>query len=253
MFEKLIKSIKDFFGEENELVTSTNDAIQERISSPFYGYFLFTWLLTNWKLVYAAFFLNQEEVFIKTGLLRNEYLETLFPKNWEIFLNFVLIPIFLTFLIFWVFPYGTRLFFRKNIKNKKALKIIELQESQKEKKEEKELVQQETALIKEEIEKAKEEKKAAEENPEILWERDFKAFQKLALFRKFKQILDAIYENDGQTKAHYNSLTQSYDFKVDTDILIYSDTNGLISLGQGAGIALTKKGRFFAQRHSELP
>lgn len=243
MFDKIIKTMREIFGETNEFISSTQMALEERITSPFYGYFFVSWFLWNWQLFYVAFFLDQRNVFEKTGLLRNEYLISLFPDSYsfELLLHFFIGPLVLTVLFFWLFPYGTRLFFRKSIKNQKALRVIELQESQQETREEKSLVKAETALIKEKIEKAKEEKKAKDETPEVLWEEEFEnlfvnnrfEFSKLEKLQNYAYT--TMYLADSQIKE-----------------ISFFHIAGLFEFADNkAKIILTNKGKFFLKRFVE--
>ncbi len=41
-----------------DLANSIKTILNERISSPFYGSFIITWLLWNWKIPYVTFFIN---------------------------------------------------------------------------------------------------------------------------------------------------------------------------------------------------
>ncbi|TSD06159.1 MAG: hypothetical protein Greene07147_18 [Parcubacteria group bacterium Greene0714_7] len=243
MFEKIISTMKEIFGETNEFVRSTQMALEERITSPFYGYFFVSWFLWNWQLFYVALFLDQKNIFEKTGLLRNEYLISLFPTSYsfEFWLRFFIGPLLLTVFFFWLFPYGTRLFFRKSIKNQNALKIIELQESQKETREEKGLVKEETALIKEKIEKAKEEKKAEIETPEVLWEKEFVSLfeNNSDEFSKLEQL---------QEHAYGNSYLADWQIKA----ISFFHVIGLFTFESGKQlINLTDKGKFFLKRFIE--
>lgn len=237
--------LKDFLGigGGNELIDSTKLALEDRIASPFYGYFLISWILINWKLIYVAFFIDQGILFEKTGLLRNQYLDSLALPN--IWIHFFIEPFLITILLFWVFPYATRIFFTKNIRNKITLKVIELRETSRSTKAKTELVQEETSLLKEEIEKAHEQKKAETETPEIIWDKEFKKFQSSKLFKEFNQIVDSIYEYQGYV---------TYDtFTINKDILVYADSNGLINLSSdNRRIELTKKGKHFLKKFSEL-
>ena len=178
---KILEPIKEFFGEKNEVVTSFNIALEERITSPFYGYFIVSWLIINWKILYVAFFVSQDKIFEKLGLLRHEYLSISFPSfsSFHHLLYFLLYPLLLTIFFFWIFPFFSRKFYRKSLKNQKALRIIEIQETTEQRKEEKKLVREEKELIKEKAEKAKETKKAEREDPAILWEREFTEFKNL--------------------------------------------------------------------------
>jgi hypothetical protein len=141
------------------------------------------------------------------------------------------------------------------LRNQIKLKRIEIQETTKQTKEEKKLIQEERNLIKEQVGKAKETKKIEKENPEILWEEDFNRFQNSILFKQFQQILDSIYKHEGHTRVESrfsNSYEPTYDFEINTEILIFADINNLINITNGKTISLTEKGRFFAQRYSQL-
>ncbi|HEY0980143.1 MAG TPA: hypothetical protein VGE18_01895 [Candidatus Paceibacterota bacterium] len=257
MFSKFADTLKDFFGGTNEIVVSADMALKDRITSPFYGYFLISWCVINWKIIYAAFFVDQEKVFEKFGLLRIEYLSNeLFLKLNEVsyWLHFWIFPFISTLILFWISPYITREFYRKSLKNQIALKVIEIQETTKKVKEEEKLIKQQTNLIKEKTEKAKQNKKAGNENPEILWEEEFKNFISSSIFSKFTQILDSIYIHEGKIRvesAMSLSYSRNYDFEIDKDVLVFADTNNLIKISNGKTISLTDKGKFFAQKYSQ--
>ncbi len=253
MIENISQKLKEFFGENNELVQSTNNALQERISSPFYGYFLISWFLINWELLYSAFFLDQNIIFEKTGLLRNEYVLSQLLTGKNLLFDFIFIPFIITCLFFWIFPYGTRIFFRRNIKNQRALKIIELQESQKEKKKQKELIQEETALIKKEIEKNKIEKIAERESPEILWTKEFDEFRKTLLFEDFSFIIESIYKHNKNISIQGPHEYSSPIFQIPSNILAYTHLRNLVEISNdGRKISLTDKGKFFAKKFETI-
>jgi hypothetical protein len=245
-----LEDIKKLFGNDSEFVESVQIAAQDRIASPFYGYFLISWLVFNWRIIYSAFFINQENLYHKTGLLRIEYLNSIIPPrlSWMFFFNFFVFPFLLTIFFFWISPLISRFFFRKHIRNKKALKVIELQENQEIKIEEKALTEAEVALMNEQIEKALQERKAAKETPEVLWENEFKKFQNSKIFPKLQQIINSIYSYAG--KIHYKNFGEEFD--VDNDIIVYADTSDLITFDENRQISLTEKGKFFIKKFSEL-
>lgn len=254
MISSWLGKFTEFFGvgQGNEVFDSTELALKDRLSSPFYGYFILFWSLINWRIIYAALFIDQDILLKKTGLMRNQYIDAITP-NWHQFMfwwTFFIAPVLLMFFAFWVMPYATRLFFRKNLKNGFALKIIELTETTKATQAKSNLVQQETALIKSEIKKAQEEKKAEEETPEVVWEREFRTFRHSRFFKKFKQIIDVVYEYRGRmSPAQPGS-------QVERDVLVYTDSNGLVILKPidfgGTEIQLTDKGKYFVKKFSEL-
>lgn len=247
--------IKEYFGisSHNEVIASTEIALSDRIASPFYGYFALSWIVFNWKLIYIAFFIDQSRLFEKTNLLRIEYLVSLTPTypGFSFFWQFLIGPALLAFLALWVFPYGTRIFFRKNLRNKVALKVIELQELRKEKTEERELKKAETKLIETEIEHAKVEKKAAQEQPEILWEREYYQFKILPLFKKFSFIVESVYEHSGNITTHHPYNDDVVTFQIPKDILAYAHTNNLVVFDETKRkIDLTEKGKLFVRKYS---
>lgn len=252
MFSKITNSFKEFFGKENEFIESVDIAVQERITSPFYGYFIVSWIVLNWKIIYIAFFVNQEKIIEKTNLLRHEYLSSSFPLylSWKHFWLFLIYPFVLTTLFFWLFPYITRFFYRKSLKNQKKLKIIEIQETRQQRKEEKKLIREETQLIKEKAEKQKEVKKVEKDNPEILWQQEFNEFIKHTSFNDLGKIKDIVYSNGGKI-FKYNISGPNHRL-ISSDGLATSHLKGLILL-KGSGIdetlELTEKGKFFIVKY----
>ena len=46
----------------SELRKSISSIFEERITSPFYGSFIFSWLVWNWQIIYLTFFVSQDAV-----------------------------------------------------------------------------------------------------------------------------------------------------------------------------------------------
>lgn len=248
MLSKIAQNLKEAFGKNHELVESTEIALEERLASPFYGYLITSWVFLNWKIIYVAFFVSQDNILKQTGLLRYDYLREIFPVLWSIqfWFHFVLYPLLITFCFFWVFPLITRIFLRKYLRNKIENKIIEAQESQRVSKVEKEKVKAEKELITAQLNKAKEVKKIEQETPEILWAKEFEEYKKSLFFRAMIQkIITSIYEYGGSIKNEYN------DIVVDKDALAYADTHGLITM-IGSDIKLTNKGKYFLRLYNSI-
>jgi hypothetical protein len=254
MISGWINDFKDLVGvgESNEFYDSTQIALKDRVTSPFYGYFLISWILVNWKFIYIAFFIDQEILIKTTGLLRNEYLNNLVPAfSPSFWLHFFIVPFTVTVLAFWVFPYVTRIFFRKNLRNHIALKVIELRETSRSTKAKTDLVQVETELIKKESKKARQEKKAEQETPEVVWEKEFEDFKKTLLYSKFDYIIQAVYEHNGDILVPGQWNESSPVFHIPKDILAFSHTSDLVTMDKVKGkIELTPKGKFFVKKSS---
>lgn len=248
----MVNTLKDALGigEDNDVYDSTRIALAERATSPFYGYFLISWLLINWQLVYAAFFIDQSILQDSLGLLRIEYLRELIPPSsgYVFWLHFFVFPFIVTIFAFWVFPYMTRVFYRKSINNQIQLKRIELQETSRATKEKTDLAKEETALIKQSVQKVRAEKKAKTDAPEVLWERDFQSFKTSPLYSKFDFIIRSIYERNGDIIVE-SAFTGPPLFQIPKDILAYAHTNDLVTMDKIKGkIELTAKGKFFVKK-----
>lgn len=246
MFEKFKNTISDFFGSKSELTESTQVMIEERLSSPFYGFFALSWFIINWDFVYSVFFIDQAKIYEKFGLLRNEYifqhiLPSLHGKEW--FLHFLIEPFLLTFLFFWIAPYITRPFYKKYIDNQKQLKKIELLAN-------KMVVIEKTELIKAEVQEAEAMKVAEDVSPEIIWQREFDKFRKTLYFSGFREIRDCIYKYGGKVLVRGEYPYSEPEFQINTDLLAYVDSNNLINT-RGDTISLTDKGKYFMKQFSE--
>ena len=236
-----IKKIKDFFGESNEVISSTVVALEERFTSPFYGYFVLAWFIVNWRLVYTAFFVGGTEVLEKENLLRNEYLFLNIPdvNTLAYWLHFIIFPFLITIFIFWVLPYISRFYYRQSIRNQKALKIIDLQERQEVKKEEKKLAVAEVAAIEQKAKKAKQIKKVSAETPEVLWAIEYSEFEKNPLINEFISVVKKVYQSDTDW------------IQISTSMGAFLDLNGLGSVSRGyqTRVTLTAKGKFFVKKY----
>jgi hypothetical protein len=241
--DKITKFYNDILGTGNELVDSVSLSVEDRLTSPFYGYFITSWMIINWRLIYIAFFVRGEDIYKKTGLISNEYLFLNVPTfgTWTWLLHFFVYPFTVTLFIFWIMPFVTRPYFRKNIKNRKALKLIELNESREIKKGEKELVIAEKNLIKEEVDKAKQIKRASAETPEVLWEKEYLDFKNNPLYKEFKVVISHVFDSGG---GGHQGLSVS--------MIAFLDLNNLgTGNGYNKSVVLNQKGKFFAKKYLE--
>lgn len=95
--------------------------------------------------------------------------------------------------------------------------------------------------MKTEIQKAKVEKQVAEENPELLWESEYKTLQNDFLLTKFSEIIKAVYTDNGRVHDQFGR-------GISANALAFADTRGLISFPDANRIELTAKGKFFAAK-----
>lgn len=249
------KKFKDFFGESNEIASSTAIAFEERLTSPFYGYFILAWAVVNWRLLYIAFFISGEEIYKQEGMLRNEYLFVNIPgiDTFAYWLHFLVYPFAITVFIFWIFPKVTRIYYKKSLRNQKDLNIIKLSEIEKEKKKEKDLVATDTDLLKIKVENEKQKRIAEGEAPEVIWGNEFEEFRNSPLFSKMGQVKRVVYENAGKT---YQWMGGRYIRIIDSDILAFADTRNLVQISgvsqEEERVELTSKGKFFFSKYISI-
>lgn len=252
MFEKITRNIKDLVGENHEVPASMHEALKDRLSSPFYGFFIISWIIVNWDFIYAAIFVSGDNIYHKTNLLKNEYLlQNVLPAHYvslEYWLTFIIYPLILTLIVFWPMQYVTRFFLIRHIENKKNEERIKNQAL----KVRAETIKAETAVYEAEIEQAKREKEAAEISPELGWKKEYEQFKNHPLFDKFQKIIDSVYSNNGRTYVNeYDSEIQEwYSFSVPQDVLVFADVNDLITKSNTGNISFTQKGKSFVRYYT---
>lgn len=245
MKDKLNGWLDLVIGEKHEVTQSIHEALNDRVTSPFYGYFTISWILVNWDYIYAALFVGGEEILQSKGLLKNEYLlQQVLPTQYASFLywwHFLLLPLLITIVALWLMPHVTRVFFRRNIRNKVKNEQIRAEELAAE-------IKAETRVLEAEVEQAKVEKEAEEISPELNWKRQYEEFKHHRLYKKFDEIIESIYTFSGQISVNdFDGSTQSWiTFELSKDILVYSDVNNLVTKS-GNIIELTEKGKQFVK------
>ena len=105
-----------------EIKESTLNALKERFASPFFGYFIISWALLNWKSVYVTFFVSNEAIISQYNLLKNEYITKAIENNGS--LNIITPLLGVLFFIF-VFPHITYFVHKKLLSDRISIKILE--------------------------------------------------------------------------------------------------------------------------------
>lgn len=107
-----------------EFGNSINKILNERLTSPFYGSLIVSWLLINWKIVYLTLFIDSEEI---EGN-KIDYIVDNYSSYWSVFVFPIISAIILITLIPFVTnrAYSLSLFFS----NKRREKKLEVEKSQ---------------------------------------------------------------------------------------------------------------------------
>ncbi|MCF6294695.1 MAG: hypothetical protein L3J25_03280 [Flavobacteriaceae bacterium] len=104
-----------------EEIDSVKKEIKERLTSPFWGKFILSWFIWNWKIPYVTFFVK--EVNLEENRL--EYISRyLKPDDFWGFIIVYIIPLIITAVLIWVIPYISHIAFEvsEKFRKKKALK-----------------------------------------------------------------------------------------------------------------------------------
>ncbi len=214
---------------------------KERTTSPLYGTYIFSVILWNWKFFYTLFFQDQTVL----GMPKIEYVENKFLGDGivEHLLFFVVWPLVTTCFIIWIMPFFSSLahkahlrfyFDRKNMYDAAALEY----ENKKSRN-----LQQLVRIKKEQMTNEKEIEKNLTEAD--LWAAEFNEFARSSIFNKFRQVIRAIYEDNGYINRQ---------FSIDTSILAVADSRGLIKFitGPRSQIEFTEKGKLFVKKYLEI-
>ena len=109
-----------------EIAQDVKDVIKQRFFSPMYFYFGISWIITNWKFVFAFLFIDSDDIYGE----KLDYLIGFYPLSdfwisvWSIS-KLILIPALSSYLFVWWFSRLSELFYKRNetfIMNKMAIK-----------------------------------------------------------------------------------------------------------------------------------
>mgnify|MGYP000172592914 CR=1 FL=1 len=223
--------------EAEEIKDDFMQGLKERFSSPFYGYFIMSWLVWNWRIVYTTFFVGGELIFKRYSLLKVEYISTFTQHVFPLLFGPLLSVAFFVYLA----PFVTHEVYKKVEKDKSKLKDFDEDL-------ERERAEVRTSKIEARIKESEAEKKLFANDPQIVWLREFQNFKEQTYyFNRFNQILDSIYSYNGY-------IDWDNKFVIDKDLLAFAHSNELIEFQNGSHniIELTEKGMFFVRKYSEL-
>lgn len=221
-----------------DLLNSLKQVLTNRITSSFYGTFIISWCLWNWKILYITFFIDSELLFNSKNVLKNEYISSFYPFDlWLPLLStiskFILLPIFSTYVLICFLPMLVNfLFINKDLKFEKERRLarLDMEESLETKKGKVLEKEKENVQVEEEIKETKSDK----------WEKEYLDFKKTSYFKKFDRLYNLIYSYKGDLRG----------YSISDEILAYSETNGLIQFEDIRSVVLfTNKGLYFMKRY----
>jgi hypothetical protein len=224
-----------------EIKKSIQDNLSDKMASPFYGSFIISWLLWNWKIWYITFFVSPELLLEKYGMLKIDYIINIYNISWGSIAHLFLFPLLSSFIIIFIWPFITGLYYKVWLYFEYKNKIVKLTK-------EKEIFEIKEKKLDSEINiLEKTQKIKLEKSDEEIWNEDYNFFKESKYFKSFGQIRDSIYK--------YNGYTDWNGFKLSIELKAFADTNGLINIKRNSSnreiIVLTDKGKFFLKKYGE--
>ncbi len=231
--------------------------IKERFSSPFYGTFIISWLICNWKIWYLTFFVDSDILFKDLEAIKIDYIIDLYRVDsfwsflWPFLGKLFVCPLISAWSIVFLMPKLTFYFLKKHEENRKNELEIKF-------KTDKDILKIKNEKLKKERETLDEEKVLEERRKEIeqvkskqeVWDREYEKFKKTRYVKDFEAIKECVYEHDGAINIH----NKENEAKINSDIKSYFDINGLIELFWKNGyesMKLTEKGKYFLSKYTE--
>jgi len=90
----------------NDIKNSINKILNERITSPFYGTFILTWLIWNWRILYLTFFISEDKIKVdKISYIIANFSEIKYLILFPLITTIILISIFplVTTRAYWIY------------------------------------------------------------------------------------------------------------------------------------------------------
>ncbi len=226
----------------NDVFGSIAKWFKERTTSPFYGTFILSEILWNWKFFYILFWQSEDKLLIP----RIEYVQKYILDSQNIYdhlLYFLVAPAISTFIAIWWLPILSNGAHKKYINFYYKRKLIADKERlDYEKQENKNLdllsdIKKHKTEIKKEIEKNSSEQER--------WKSEFyeKIVNSLENIAALKNIIEVVYQTNGKFKTRIDAFMSGYSY-LDPRYFSRLDVLGLIDVQENT-IKLTEKGKYF--------
>lgn len=216
------------------------------------------WAIFHWQGIYTTIFVNQDIIYGKYGLLKNEYVNKyFFGFNWsnictahnlEILLSWIIPAALAYFYIWWLPKLVINPAYKREIGYKEQRRIEKIKSERRIQDEERKLIEKQTVAEDARIELAKKKAEASKKDPTIAWRdqynnefiTDGKAVSSL------DSLLDRVYSHGGKinTLDVYGEKTGG----MSSDELLRVDVLGLATIeDNGTSVRLTDKGKYFTK------
>lgn len=225
--------------------------VRKRAASTILVSYTVFWAIFHWQGIYTTIFVNQDIIYGKYGLLKNEYVNKYFfgfdwsnivtIHNLEILLSWVIPAGFAYFYIWWLPKFAINPAYKKESSYKEQRKIEKIKSEKRIQDEERKLIEKQTAAEEAKIELADKKTEVSSR-----WERDYQDFIANEEARSsFDELLRIVYSRDsiGRTKNIARMTPHS---------LMIVEAFDLVDATVSDQIRLTDKGKYFARQYKVL-
>lgn len=230
---------------------SIGESISKKASSGFLCAYTFFWVTFHWEGIYTTIFTDQEKIFERFGLLKNEYVAKYFfgYKGWDdwYFYAGFLLPLGLSYGFIWLLPRFVLLpAFVKEREYKLNKQKVVIGNEIKIEAHRAALATKSKKALEAEEKVAKKRKNLAELDPGIAWSQEYSLFEDSGLSGILSVIAESVYEHGGHVKRYVKN-NRWTGIDLDRDTIAIAHTNDLIDISDDT-ISLTDKGKYFLGR-----
>jgi hypothetical protein len=215
-----------------------------------FGIFGFWWVVFHSNYFLVLLIIDEQKIYEKTGLLKNEYLQVISGDytEWQYWVKFIT-PFILTYFTIWMLPKMVLdKAYRKEKDNELIRQKIRLEYEKKKESLEATFAEKNAEALEMKSQALSREKDIEKDNPELLWEQEY---ENLPAFvdNGFNQLIKSLYTYGGRVEVTRGAATV---FSLNSRILAYVDSSGLVDYDRARGlISLTQKGKYFLKRYQE--
>ncbi|MFM2415156.1 MAG: hypothetical protein RI911_849, partial [Candidatus Parcubacteria bacterium] len=159
----------------NEIANSIKEEIKNRANNSIYGVFMLSWLVFHWNFIFSLLFLSEDNILLKTGLLKNEFLVARY-FNLHSFYFWVswIVPFLLTYVVIWKLPKWVLIkAYTKTEEYATQKQIIRMGEQKKIERANTELQERLARNVSVIAKRVEEEKKIKQTDPTLGWDEDY--------------------------------------------------------------------------------
>ena len=221
--------------------------LAKRTSSIFLFSYVIFYAIWHWQTICTALFVDQDLIYKKFGLLKNEYISQYLCDDSPLGLAIGFgAPALLALAYVLLSPLVYTTLYRYEVRFRTKRQICDVKEEQKILAERAKVTKQQAEVTKNEADIAEDQARAKKADPEATMRAEFEEFMRLDGAEKAMREFDSvIYEHNGDTSDTYGS-----EF-ITSNSLKLGDLYGLYHQSLGNNIILTDKGRYFLKEYTK--